>query len=96
MKTKPKPKARRMWANYYPDGSCPVMHPTKSQATLHAESHASRVAVPGVFITLDDVDALVEKAMQAYADCPTTAFQDAMCAALTASGVLPKQRKGIK
>ena len=95
MKTKPKLRARRMWANYYKAPFNPCLHKTRRAAALgcgHACIHTGRVAV----IPLDDVEALVDAAVasHSYSYCGIATRRQAMRAALTAIGVLPRQRKG--
>ena len=91
MKTKPTPRARRMWANYYPEIVC-VHHTRKSAGASGDPSYPH--AVPVAVIPLDDVEALVEKAKTAFNLEGSGLFTPAMRAALAAIGVLPKQRKG--
>lgn len=80
MKTKPKPKpklrARRMWANYYPEAT--ICWPTKRKALIRSGPSRRHRAIPVAVIPLHNPYAL----------------GDAMVSALTAIGVLPKQRKG--
>lgn len=109
MKTK-QLKARRMWANYYPNGAV-FARPTKA-ASIRALSPRISVhaCVPVAVIPLDDVEALVCEATLAATNAarklvfkaPLSRISDSEhpennCditrAALTAIGVLPKQRK---
>ena len=90
MKTKPTLRARRMWANYYPEIVC-VHHTRKSAGASGDPSYPH--AVPVAVIPLDDVDALVTAATDARIWSVGTS-REAMIAALTAIGVLPRQRKG--
>ena len=102
MKTKTKTKtalrARKMFANYYPaEDGCVCLHRTRTRANSMANDGCSHAAVPVAVIPLDDVDALVQVAAEAYfnawnSDLATR--KEAMRAALTAIGVLPKQKKG--
>ena len=94
MKTK-KLKPRRMWANCYPDGKVYVRRTKRLAANC-------RAAIPGVrtihvaVIPLDDVEAVVEKAILAFfGHVRTGTNRDRMRHALVAIGVLPK-RKGRK
>ena len=80
-KTKPTPRARKMWANYYTDADGFVcLHGTRTCAKANAADDYSHVAIPVAVIPLDNPYAL----------------GDAMVSALTAIGVLPKQKKGRK
>lgn len=67
MKTS-KPKARRMWANYY--DPLPILYSDKESARFCSSGHGIQHAVvPVAVIPLDDVEALVEKAAKSmYAD----------------------------
>jgi len=97
MKTKSKPRARKMWANYYADGTCRI-HSTKKNAwswrCFTEDKSSVPAAVPVAVIPLDDMEALVEKAKTAFNLEGSGLFTPAMRAALTAIGVLPSQRKG--
>ena len=87
MKTKPKLRARRMWANYYPKIVC-VHHTRKS---------AGANSIPVAVIPLDDVEALAHCAAEAYFsawNAELATRKEAMRAAITAIGVLPRTRKG--
>ena len=92
MKTEPKLRARRMWANYY--GDFVACHNTRSSAMREGDHHEQFIAVPVAVIPLDDVEALVEKAKTAFNLEGSGLFTPAMRAALTAIGVLPRTRKG--
>ena len=100
MGTKTKAKARRMWANYYPSGI--VLHPSKASAINGSEKTARPEALPVAVIPLDDIDTLIVAAAAAHYRCEhegkigLLTNGDCMRAALTAIGVLPKQRKGRK
>ena len=99
MKTKTKTKtalgARKMFANYYPaEDGCVCLHRTRTRANSMANDGCSHAAVPVAVIPLDDVEALVEKAKTAFNLEGSGLFTPAMRAALTAIGVLPRQRKG--
>ena len=92
MKTKPKPRARRLWANFYSNGAV-AFFSTKRSACLFNFSKAA--TVPVAVIPLDDVDALVLKASLAIDNVILCGSVKVIArAALTAIGVLPKQRKG--
>ena len=78
-KTKPTPRARRMWANYYPAPTgCVRLHDTRTRAISMADDGCLHAAVPVAVIPLDDLYAL----------------GDSMVSALTAIGVVPRTRKG--
>ena len=76
IKTKPTPRARKMWANYYPEAT--ICWPTKRKALMRSGPSRRHRAIPVAVIPLHNPYAL----------------GDAMVSALTAIGVLPKQRKG--
>lgn len=78
MKTKPKPRARRMWALYYPFCPAPHIFDSKARAISWAKDYSETVTIPVAVIPLDN---------------PYT-LGDSMVSALTAIGVLPKQKKG--
>ena len=101
---KTKLKARRMWANGENRGGMLYLYPRKKEATHQAATVDPYVAVPVAVIPLDDVDELASKAYNAYCDemerfdaeDTHRDIQAAIIGALTAIGVLPKQRKGRK
>ena len=73
---KPKPKARRMWANYYPENpQRPVLHYSRKDAEYCVAFGAAHTAIPVAVIPLHDPYAL----------------GDAMVSALTSIGVLPRK-----
>ena len=75
MKTKPKPRARRMWANYYADGSGCLLN-TRAYAKRYAAFvGVETAAVPVAVIPLHE----------------PTALGDSMVSALTSLGVLRKK-----
>jgi hypothetical protein len=78
MKTKPKLRARRLWANYYPHCPAPDTFDSKSRAMSWAKYHPATVTVPVAVIPLHE----------------PTALGDSMVSALIDLGVLPKPRKG--
>jgi hypothetical protein len=82
MKTKPKPRARRMWANYYPYGPVLDTFDSKARAMSWAKDHPATATVPVAVIPLHDF----------------TTLGDSMVSALTSLGVLPRARakKGRK
>lgn len=94
-------RARKMWANYYADGTCRI-HSTKKNAwswRCFTEDKASvPAAIPVAVIPLDDMDALISKATDAFLleHCGPISciLEDRMRSALAAIGVLPRQRKG--
>ncbi len=82
-------KARRMWANPFD-----VHHPLAwwQLSCVRLESSNINYTVPVAVIPLDDVDALVRTAEEAYVANYHNSRTDAIRAALAAIGVLPKQR----
>lgn len=96
-KTKPTPRARKMWANYYTDADGFVcLHGTRTCANANAADGYSHAAIPVAVIPLDNPEALVDAAVTSHSHsyCGIATRRQAMRAALTAIGVLPKQRKG--
>ena len=102
MKSKPKPtpRARRMWANYYPENPTrPILHDSRKSAKHCVVFGVTHAAVPVAVIPLDDAQSLIDLATSAHYNAvqahpyhvPTPG---AMRAALTAIGVLPRTRKG--
>ena len=91
---KPTPRARRMWANYYPPiTSVPTMHPSRSRA-LGGSAGTVR-PVPVVVIPLDNPEALISRASYVVDNMISTAtIGDIVRAVLVSSGVLPKSLKG--
>jgi hypothetical protein len=87
-----------MWANYYSSGL--ALHPSKASAINGSEKTARPEALPVAVIPLDDIETLIVAAAAAHYKAwsgigkPTNG--DCMRAALTAIGLLPKQRKGRK
>jgi hypothetical protein len=77
---KTKPKARRMWANYYADGSCRLLNPRAGDKSYAMFGSVETASIPVAVIPLHDL----------------TTLGDAMLSALTSLGVLRKQRKGRK
>ena len=92
-----RPKPRKMWANYYSNG-IPFVYDARQTAAASAAHDAQHVAVPGVFIPLDDVDALVQTATRAYLDHTLDFYDNRIRAALAAIGVSSRGRakKGRK
>ena len=96
---KPKPKARRMWANYYPENpQRPVLHYSRKDAEYCVAFGAAHTAIPVAVIPLDDAPALQSAAFNAYCDAQDANRDSMECivAALTAIGVLPKSKGGRK
>ena len=90
-RTKLTPRARRMWANYYPEIVC-VHHTRKSAGASGDPSYPH--AVPVAVIPLDTPESLVNKAVKGFfRGGQLDAYSD-MRAALAAIGVLPRTRKG--
>ena len=63
MKTKPKLRARRMWANYYPEAT--ICCPTKRRALIRSGPSRRHRAVPVAVIPLDDLYALGDSMVSA-------------------------------
>ena len=98
MKT-PKLRARKMWANYYPEAT--ICAPSKRLALLRSDPRKPNQAVPVAVIPLDDVGAMIDRATSAHYNAVQAhpyhvQTPGAMTAALTAIGVLPRARKGCK
>lgn len=94
MKTSKKLKARKMWANYYAQGQSMSIHGSKKLAQNLMEFEPTHQAVPVAVIPLNDVDSLVRKATDAYFSSLERNTENRWRDALTAIGVLPRQRKG--
>ena len=97
-KTKPTPRARKMFANYY--GDFVACHSTKTDAILLCDiaDPASPSAIPVAVIPLHDPEALVDAAVTSHSHsyCGIATRRQAMRAALAAIGVLPKSKGGRK
>lgn len=93
MKTKLKPRARRMWANYYKGNFLPALHPSRKSSIQHCAPSVEHKSVPVAVIPLDDVESLKSAAYAAYCS-KLDSSMGRVCAALTAIGVLPRTRKG--
>ena len=93
-----KPKSRKMWANYYAQGQSMSIHGSKKLAQNLMEFEPTHQAVPVAVIPLHDPEALVDAAVTGhyhlYRGIATR--RQAMRAALTAIGVLPKSKGGRK
>jgi hypothetical protein len=85
-----------MWANYYSQNFLPALNQSKKSAIQHCAPSVEHRAVPVAVIPLDDVDALIEKAVASYQEDRFATFEGAMRAALAAIGVLPKSKGGRK
>ena len=72
---KTKIKARRMWANYYPNCPAPDTFDSKARAMSWAKYHPATATVPVAVIPLHDL----------------TTLGDSMVSALTTLGVLRKK-----
>lgn len=96
MKTKLKPKPRKMWANYYPHCSIPSIFDNEVRAISWKKSYPATVmTIPVAVIPLDDPDAMIARASTVVSDMICTANISDICrAVLLSSGVLPKPRKG--
>jgi hypothetical protein len=92
---KTKPRARRMWANYYAGGDV-LVHTSRKSAQSWALHEVTMAGVPVAVIPLDDVPKLMAKAKDAYVDAchAHVTVSGRMTYLLTAIGVLPKPRKG--
>ena len=103
-KTKPTPRARRMWANYYPENPArPILHYSRKDAEYCVAFGAAHAAVPVAVIPLDNPEALVARAAEAFYELEHEGYCERrrvdysyMRAALTAIGVLPKSKGGRK
>ena len=74
--TKPTPRARKMWANYYPENPAdPVLYDSRKSAKRCVTFGVAHAAIPVAVIPLHDPYAL----------------GDAMVSALTSIGVLPRK-----
>jgi hypothetical protein len=85
-----------MWANHY--ASYTAVHETRPKALAERSRIYGVVTGPVAVIPLDDPEALVDAAVTGHYHLYggiATRIQ-AMRAALTAIGVLPKQKKGRK
>jgi hypothetical protein len=94
MKTKTRPRARRMWANYYPSGAI-AFHKKRSTAKRFRGFRACPTVAVAV-IPLHNVEQIVLEALYAWGNHKGEDTASSMRAALTAIGVLPKAKKGRK
>jgi hypothetical protein len=92
MKTKPKPRV--MWANYYP--GIVRCDETLKRAKHRAEYNLPNQTVRVAIIPLDDVEAIVERAVAAYFTDKGFTYGDGIRAALTAAGIPCTKRKALK
>jgi hypothetical protein len=95
MKTKTKPRARRLWANFYSNGAVAFFSTKRSACLFKGFSKAA--TVPVAVIPLGNADELVDVAGDAF----SAAHDGHLCksdivAMLTAIGVLPRTKKGRK
>jgi len=93
-KTKPTPRARKMWANYHPHCPAPDIFDSKARAMSWAKSYSTMVkTVPVAVIPVHDPEALVDAAVASHSHsyCGIATRRQAMRAALTAIGVLPRK-----
>ena len=89
---KTKPRARRMWANYYPKIVC--VHHTRKSAGANSDPSYPH-AVPVAVIPLDNPEALISRACYVVDNMILTAtIGEVVRAVLVSSGVLPRTRKG--
>jgi len=97
-KTKPTPRARRMWANYYPENPArPVIHESRKSAKHCVAPGATHAAIPVAVIPLHDPEALISRASYVVDNMISTAtIGDIVRAVLVSSGVLPKSKGGAK
>ena len=85
------PRARNMWANYYPENPTrPVLHKFRKDAEHCVAPGAAHAAIPVAVIPLHDSEALVRCAYEA-SRLPGENGLTQMRAALAAIGVLPKK-----
>ena len=93
---KTKPRARRLWANFYSNGAVAFFSTKRSACLFKGFSKAA--TVPVAVIPLHDVPKLMAKANSAYVDAchAYVTVSGRMTYLLTAIGLLPKPRKGRK
>ena len=93
MKTKLKPKPRKMWANYYPHCSIPSIFDNEVRAISWKKSYPATVmTIPVAVIPLDDPEALISRASYVVDNMICTAtIGDIVRAVLVSSGVLPRK-----
>ena len=84
-------KARKMWANYYPNCTVPDTFDSKSRAM--SSCHSTMVkTIPVALIPLDNPEALISRASYAVDNMICTAtIGDIVRAVLVSSGVLPRK-----
>jgi hypothetical protein len=89
------PKPRVMWANYYPKFvGAPSIYPDRERAEQAAAGCTKPVRV--AVIPLDDVEAIVKRAVAAYFTDKGFTYGDGIRAALTAAGIPCTKRKARK
>ena len=92
MKTKLKPKPRKMWANYYPHCSIPSIFDNEVRAISWKKSYPATVmTIPVAVIPLDDPDALIRVATDAYFSSLEKNTENRWRDTLAAIGVLPRK-----
>ena len=86
-------KARKMWANYYPNCTVPDTFDSKSRAMSWASCHSTMVkTIPVALIPLDNPEALISRASYVVDNMICTAtIGDIVRAVLVSSGVLPRK-----
>ena len=91
-------KARKMWANYYPNCTVPDTFDSKSRAMSWASCHSTMVkTIPVALIPLDNPEALISRASYVVDNMICTAtIGDIVRAVLVSSGVLPTSKGGRK
>lgn len=84
-------KARKMWANYYPNCTVPDTFDSKSRAM--SSCHSTMVkTIPVALIPLDNPEALISRASYVVDNMICTAtIGDIVRAVLVSSGVLPRK-----
>ena len=92
-----------MWANYYKNCPVPDTHESKFRAMSWAMGDPTTVTIPVAVIPLDNPEALVARAAEAFYELEHEGYCERrrvdysyMRAALTAIGVLPKSKGGRK
>ena len=86
-------KAQTRWVAHYDDKTIACISPSRAEARQWCPTGGTTTRV--AMIPLDDPEALVTTATSAHVWSVGTS-REAMTAALTAIGVLPRQKKGRK
>jgi hypothetical protein len=94
MSAKVKPRARRMWANYYADGTLGIYG--KRATAEYFRGFLAGPIVPVAVIPLDDVPALLTRFCDATHESSAKTYRGSMQDALISLGVLPKRKGGRK